>query len=316
LVAGVRRACGRISMAPYAVPGSKTLGENISAEFEKGFGAVVMENHGVCIGTDNLFDAFKTFETLESLARLEMNARKLGVPNSLGEADINLTATRDHLTLDEFVPARHSSEECAARRDMVKLIQRSYRQHLFGSTQGTFSVRLSDGSLLITPFGMDRAYMEEADLVLVRQGMREAGKAPSRSVRLHMKIYERRSEINAVIGAHPPHAMAFAVTDAAFDPRTIPESYILLRQPQKVPFRDLYLSGDAVADMFSERTPLLICENNQILAAGSSLLNAFDRLEVCEATAHSILAAREVGELVRMSGEEIRDIDKAFHLEG
>ena len=108
--------------------------------------------------------------------------------------------------------------------------------------------------------------------------------------------------------------MAFAVTDEPLDPRTIPESYINLRHIKKVPFAELYLKPETVADMFSEKTPVLICENNQILATGSSLLNAFDRLEVTEATAHSILAARDLGDLVHISDSEIEEINKAFHL--
>lgn len=314
LLSNARRTCGTIAMAAYAVPGSKLLGDNIAEEFEKGFHVVVMENHGVVIGADNLFDAFKKFETLESLARLEVFARKLGEPKSLQESEINLTATRDHLTMDDFVPNRHTSLECAARRDMINLIHRSYRQNLFGSTQGTYSVRLSDDSFLITPYGVDRAYMDESDLVLIKRGMKEQGKVPSRSVKLHQLIYEKNPDIRSVLGANPPHAMAFAVTDEPFDPRTIPESYILLRHIQKIPFSAIFLKPEMVAGLFSEKTPVLICENNSILATGNSLLNAFDRLEVTEATAHSIISAREIGKLVHISDKEVEDINVAFHL--
>ncbi len=314
LVANARLTCGALSMAPYAVPGSAKLGGNISAEFEKGFNVVMLENHGVVIGSDSLFDAFMKFETLEATANLELIARKLGRLRSLTEADIGLTATRDHRVMDDFSPNSHSSEECAARRDMITLIHRSYRQKLFGSTQGTYSVRLSDDSFLITPYGLDRAYMEEADLVLVKRGMKEQGKAPSRSIRLHQLIYETHPEIRSVLGAEPPHAMAFAVTDEPLDPRTIPESYIMLRNVQKASFRSIYLEPEAVAEMFSAKTPVIICENNQILATGSSLLNAFDRLEVTEATAHSILSARDIGNLAHISDEQVREINEAFHL--
>lgn len=314
LVANARLTCGALTMAPYALPGSSKLGENISAEFEKGFGVVLLENHGVVIGSDSLFDAFMKFETLESTAGLELIARKLGSLKSLQESEVNLTGTRDHVKMDDFVPNYHSSEECAARRDMITLIHRSYRQKLFGSTQGTYSVRLSDDSFLITPYGLDRAYMEEADLVLIKRGMKEQGKVPSRSVRLHQLVYDRNPGIRSILGAEPPHAMAFAITGEPLDPRTIPESYIMLRNVQKVPFSSLYLKQEAVAGMFSERTPVLICENNQILVTGNSLLNAFDRLEVTEATAHSILSARDIGSLVHISDAEVGDINEAFHL--
>lgn len=314
IVANSYQTLGKITMAPYAVPGSQELGDNIAAEFERGFDIVVMENHGVVIGAEDLFKAFMMFETLETTANLEINARKLGTPKSLQESEINLAATRDHMTMDDFTPNKSSSEECAARRDMITLIRRSYRQKLFGSTQGTYSVRLSDGSFIITPYGVDRAYMEESDLVLIKNGMKEHGKIPSRSVMLHRKIYEMFPEIRSVLGANPPHAMAFAITDTLFDPRTIPESYIMLRQIQKVSFSAIYLKQDEVAGMFSAKTPVLICENNQILATGNSLLSAFDRLEVTEATAQSIIAAQNIGALVHISDAEVEDINVAFKL--
>jgi L-fuculose-phosphate aldolase len=211
LIANACRTLGKITMAPYAVPGSQELGDNIAAEFEKGYNIVVMENHGVVIGAEDLFQAFMKFETLEATASIEINARKLGELTSLRESEINLTLTRDHTVLDEFIPNRHSSEECAARRDMITLIRRSYRQKLFVSTQGTYSVRLSDGSFIITPFGRDRAYMQESDLVLIKNGMKEQGKIPSRSVMLHKKIYDKHPEINSILGANPPYAMGARV---------------------------------------------------------------------------------------------------------
>ncbi|MFR7745536.1 MAG: class II aldolase/adducin family protein [Acutalibacteraceae bacterium] len=107
---------------------------------------------------------------------------------------------------------------------MITLIHRSYKMGLFTATHGTYSVRLSDGSFLITPFGFDRAYLEEDDLVRVKGGMKELGKTPSRAVLLHQKIYEQHPDVGAILLAHPVHAMAFAVTDAAFDARTIPKA--------------------------------------------------------------------------------------------
>jgi L-fuculose-phosphate aldolase len=314
LIANAYRTLGNITLAPYAVPGSQELGDNIAAEFEKGFDIVVMENHGVVIGAEDLFQAFKSFETLESAANIEIYARKLGTPRRIAEHELSLTATRDHLDMDEFVPHKHSSEECEARRDMVKLIHRSYRQGLFGSTQGNYSVRLSDGSFLITPFGIDRAYMDESDLVLIKNNMKEQGKSPSRIVKLHQKIYDTHPDIHSVLAANPPHAMAFAITDVAFDPRTIPESYIMLRNIQRVSLNAIYQNMGEITAMLSSKTPVIICENNQILATGSSLLNAFDRLEVTEATAHSIIDARDIGPLVHIDDDEVAEIDRVFAL--
>ncbi|MCD8499542.1 MAG: hypothetical protein LRY35_06540 [Clostridiales bacterium] len=109
--------------------------------------------------------------------------------------------------------------------------------------------------------------------------------------------------------------MAFAVTDADFDPRTIPESYILLRQIAKVPFGVSFMDPGLVARALSNKTPAIICENDCVIVTGSSLLNAFDRLEVAEFTAKSILASTAIGAIVHISDREIHDINVAFKLE-
>ena len=224
LVPSVRKICKDVQIATYAVPGSEQLGDNIGQCFANGCDIVLLENHGVCIGAKDMFTAFQKFETLEYSANLEILANRIGKIHSLPDEAYLITETRDHTKMDDFIPNSHSSEELAARRDMITLIHRSYRQGLFTATHGTYSVRLSDGSFLITPFGMDRAYLAEDDLVRVKAGMKELGKTPSRAVMLHQKIYDMHPEIRAILLAHPVHAMAFAVTDTKFDARTIPES--------------------------------------------------------------------------------------------
>lgn len=314
LIPNIKLMCGEITMARYEVPGSEELGSNIAEEFAKGFSTVVMENHGVVLGSKNLFKTFKAFETLEYCARLQVNALRLGPVKPLSEKDIEISRQKNHAQLFEFTAAEHSSEEKLLRRDMVKLIHRSYEQRLFTSSQGTYSARLSDGSFIITPFGMDRKYITEEDLVLIKDGKKEAGKFPSRSVNLHMEIYNANPEINSILIAHPPYIMAFAVTDREFDSRTIPESYILLRNVRKVPYGAPFLQPRMTAEMISKTTPVLICENDCVIATGSNLLNAFDRLEVAEYSANALIAAQSAGELIPISESQVEAINSKFGL--
>ncbi|HOP10222.1 MAG TPA: class II aldolase/adducin family protein [Oscillospiraceae bacterium] len=314
LIPSVSKACGRIAMAKYALPGSSELGENIAKEFVDGTDIVLLENHGVCIGAEDLFAAFMKFETLEYSANLEILANKVGKPQSLTPEDIAITDTDYHRVMDDFIPHSHSPEEQAARRDMITLIHRSYQQGLFNATHGTYSVRLSDGSFIITPFGRDRAYLQEEDLVRIKNGMKEQGKIPSRAVRFHEMIYHNNPDINAVLLAHPMHVMAFAVTDAKFDPRTIPESYILLREITKEPYESIFGMPEEASKKFSNRVPALIFQNDSVVVTGGTLLQAFDRLEVAEATAASIIGSKEIGKIVHITEKEIDDLKTAFHL--
>ena len=315
LIPTVRRVCPDVRIATYAVPGSEALGANVGAVFVDGCDIAILENHGVCVGAPDMFTAFQRFETLNYTASLEVLGRKVGNIHELPADAYRMSETNFHTKMDDFIPNSRSSEELAARRDMITLIHRSYQMGLFTATHGTYSVRLADGSFVITPFNYDRAYLEEDDLVRVKAGMKELGKTPSRAVHLHEKIYETHPDIQAILLAHPVHAMAFAVTDAAFDARTIPESYILLRDVKKIPYEEIYTNPDQMAKEFVPSCPAVMVENDCVIVTGGSLLQAFDRLEVMESTAHSIISAQEIGPIVHITDPEIEEIKEAFHLQ-
>ncbi len=315
LVPDLAQVCGKVVMADYDVPGSEQLGRNIAKRFAEGYNTVMMENHGCVIGAKDLFSAFMAFETLDFCGRLQIDAQKLGTLHPLTVEQIERSAARRHPLMDEFIPKYYSSEERAARRDMCKLIHRAYDQRLFTSTQGTFSVRLSDGSFLITPYNKDRKYLEPEDIVHIKGGMCEQGKRPSRSVLLHQKIYETHPEIGSVMLAHAPSIMAFAVTDAEFDSRLIPESYLMLEDVKRVPFMSATDDIAGTAAVFGKGTPVVVVDNECVLVAGQTLLNAFDRLEVLEYSAKALIAARDIGPLVKITQDEVLAIRKAFHMD-
>jgi L-fuculose-phosphate aldolase len=274
-----------------------------------------MENHGIVVGALNLFQAFMAFETLDFCARLEVAAHRIGALRPLTAELVTLTARKRQPELAHFVPGPVSSLERAARREMCELIHRAYDQQLISSTQGTFSQRLDSNNFVITPYGADRKYLEPGDLVRIEAGHAEAGKTPSRSVSLHRRIYELHPDIQAVIIAHPPSAMVFAVTDAVFDSRTIPESYILLRSILRLPYGTNFTDLERTASAFSGKVPIVILENDCLMVTGNSLLNAFDRLEVAEYSAKAIIAAQELGQIVAINDQQVDELIEAFKLE-
>jgi len=320
LLPQVEKLCGNISIEPYAIPGSIQLGKNISAEFKKGYDVVVMENHGVCIGAPDIFTAYRIFETLEYFCRIELNAMNLGklTPPTAEEKKLfvkeaklfEASCKKPSLVLKE---RKQTSEEKAVRRDLITFVKRCYEQKLFSATQGTFSARLSSGGFVITPYGKDRAYLEERDLVFVNnKGKAEEGKTPDTKAALFAKIYATHDDVQSITAALPPYAMGFAVSDAVFDPRTIPESYINLLDTKTISLKELYTDTDKVAATFTKRTPAILIKNDSIVTVGKNMTNAYDRLEVAEFTANSILATKTLGKLVNMSSAEIDEIDKAF----
>lgn len=306
-----RHVCGEAGFAPYQLPGSEALGQSIAGVFERGPNCVILENHGVITAGESLAEAFWRFETLEFTARTVIRASRLGPVRYLESNQLAL-AEQGARGLPEFKPAPPSSGEKELRRTLSDFVLRAYRQRLFISTQGSFSARLDQESFLTTPYRVDRGAVEAADLVLVRRGRAAAGTRPSRAAAVHGEIYERHPEIGAVINAYPVNATAFSVTGAPLDSRTIPESFVVLRTVGRAPFGVQFEAPDTVANLISLERPVLLLENDGVLVAGRSALEAFDRLEVLESTAEAIIDSAALGELSPMPEEAIEELERVF----
>ena len=308
------QVCGKVGIAKYEVPGSDALANRIVEEIKKGLNVVIMENHGVITCADNLFEAFKRFETLNFAASIGITSSIIGKPVALTKEQLKIYGTKGQNMLGEFIPKDYSSDERRLRKEMCALIHRAYDQNLFTSTQGTFSVRIDENTFLITPFDVDRKYIEPEDIVRIEHNWREAGKIPSRSVELHKLIYDEHPEINAITVAQPKHIMAFGATHAPIDSRTIPESYIAMRDIAVLPFGTNITSPEKISKSIGPHSPVVLIENDSVISTGNTLINAFDRLEVAEFTANTIIHAKMIGDIVMISDKEVEDINKAFNL--
>jgi L-fuculose-phosphate aldolase len=305
-----RHICGRAGFAPYALPGSAALGRNIAATFAQGFHAVVLENHGVVTAGPSLQNAFERFETLEFTAKTVIKASMLGPVRYLTD-DEAVHPRPPTLARAGSAPVATSAEK-ELRRQLAEFVRRSYQQRLMISSQGAFSVRLDAESFLITPHRVDRSTLDVADVVVVRRGVAAGQRMPSSSARGHQAIYERHASIHAIVNAYPVNATAFSVSAAPFDSRTIPESYLFLRDVRRVPFGLRYRDPAALAELTSPRDPILILDNDGVQVCGTNILDAFDRLEVLESTAEAMINSRPIGSMTPMSQQAIDELVAAF----
>ncbi|MFN2284147.1 MAG: class II aldolase/adducin family protein [Anaerolineae bacterium] len=303
--------CGEVGYAPYRLPGSMELGTVIADTFAQGFDVVLLENHGVVTGAESLLTAFQRFETLDFCARTLIHAQKLGKVRSLTEEEIEMSRKRGK-RLSTFKPVYHTSVERELRRKIVNVVHRAYDHHLMTSTGGTVSARVDENSFLITPTGVDRLYLDIDDVVLVRDGQRERRKKPSRATRLHQTIYETHPAIGAVITAQSPGATAYSITGQSFDTRTIPESYIVLRDIPFVPYGEQLGSGKKIAKRLSAEVPVLLLQNDAILTTGATLTQAFDRLEVADFSARAVIDTLAIGKLVPIGEDEVKELVAKF----
>jgi len=180
------------------------------------------------------------------------------------------------------------------------------------SSYGTVSVRWYDNNFLITPRNVPRLEIRNEDIVQIRNGKREPGKLPSRALNLIQQIYIENPDVNSVILTQSPNIMAFGVSDAKLDVRTIPESWIFLQDLPIVPFGKQFAGNDTIPKMISKNVPSVIIQNDSIIVTGNQLLQTFDRLEVAEFSAKSLIMSKSIGNLVPINERQIEDLREKF----
>src|SRR5512133_477395 len=312
IISQARYICGPIGYAAYELPGSMMLGEKIAAEFNKGYKAIIMENHGTVVGGSDLMDAFQRFETLEFCARTILFGKTIGEPRYLSNEQIEEFEAQVPGLLPVLTEVEHPSDEREKRTEICRIVHRACDQGMMISSYGTVSVRWRGDDFLITPRDVPRWDLQLADIVQISNGKREPGRIPSRATWLHQEIYRRNPDINSIILTQPPYLMAFSVTSSELDVRTIPESWIFLQDIPILPYGSHFKGRNEIPDMLSENTPAILVENDSVIITGDKLLHTFDRLEVAEFSAKSLVLAKPIGNLIPINKSQVDDLRRVF----
>ncbi len=307
LIPGCSEICGKVAFSKYDIPGSKTLGDIIAAEFAKGADCVMMENHGAVVCGESVEQAFARFETLDYIARIQIQMAGMKAPLK-AEGECKAAAW------ETFTQTYASPYECELRDSIVKFASRLYRQRLVFTGNLVLSAQIGKDDFLVTPAGFDPLALRIEDVVRVADGKCEAGKTPACLAALCREIYSKYDWAHAVIMTRSPNAMAFACTGTELDSRTIPESYIQLRDIPVVKCKDFMENPLSVAEKLSPATPVVIIENCGVVTVGKHLTEAFDRLEVADFTANCIRLAARIGDFKPITEQQVQDIVNAFNL--
>ena len=90
---------------------------------------------------------------------------------------------------------------------------------------------------------------------------------------------------------------------------------MFLRDVADVPYGIQYRNDGQIAEHVSSKKPVAILENDGVLVTGNAVLDAFDHLEVLEATVEAVINSRAVGDVSWLLSETITELRKVFNLE-
>jgi len=195
------------------------------------------------------------------------------------------------------------------RRELVRYARRTYERGYVAATDGNLSARLGAGRVLVTPSGCCLGEVEVASLVVVDLGGRPlSGRSkPTSELALHLKVYERRADVQAVVHAHPVYVNAFSFAGIEVDACAIPEAVVSLgRAPLTKYATPSSPEGAAVIQGLIEQHDALVLQRHGSLTVGRDIREAYMRLEKLEHAAHVSLLARQLGGVRPLSADELR----------
>lgn len=175
-----------------------------------------------------------------------------------------------------------------ASERLVRMMKRIYDADMTTTSGGNLSIRDEDGSIWITPAGIDKGTLTPEDVVHVLADGTVIGKhRPSSEYPFHKHMYEVRPDFGGIVHAHPAGLVGFSLS------RVLPKTD-WVKKPEEIcgtmrmaPY-DLPGStelGDKVAGEFVEGTYCVMLENHGVVCGGATLEEAFLRFETAELNA-------------------------------
>ncbi len=201
----------------------------------------------------------------------------------------------------------------AIKEQICDICHKMWQLGWVAANDGNVSARLPNGRIIATPTGISKSFITPDKLVLLdSQGnILEAGEGyrPSSEIKMHLRCYDRRPDVQSVIHAHPPGATGFAVAHKAMDMYNMIEDVAVMGAVPLTPYGTPSTSEvpDAIEPYLEEHDVMLL-ENHGALAVGSDVLTAFYRMESLELWAKITINAVILGGSYDISRENIQKL--------
>jgi L-fuculose-phosphate aldolase len=203
------------------------------------------------------------------------------------------------------------------RREVAYYMRRLYKRGLTTTSGGNVSLRLKEG-MLITPSALDKGSIKGKQIGLINFNGENLTPdlKPSIESSMHVEVYNKRRDVNAIVHAHPLFATSFTATSQMINCALIAEARAIIGIPVLAPYALMgtEMLARSVANIaMKDDVNVILLENHGIVCLGKDLLTAFDRLEVFEAAAKMTLITSLIGGQKPLTEERLKEIDKMMH---
>ena len=214
--------------------------------------------------------------------------------------------------------------EMEIKKQICEIGRRIYNRNMVAANDGNISVKLNDNEFLCTPTGVSKGFMTPEFICKVdaKGNVIQANKGfkPSSEIKMHMRVYEKRPDVGAVVHAHPTFATSFAIAGIPLTQPIMPEAVISLGC---VPIAEYGTpSTMEIPDNLEKYLPYfdaVLLENHGALTFSDNLLNAYHKMESVEFYARLLYISTQLGgpkELSEKQVQRLYEIRRQFGMKG
>lgn len=214
--------------------------------------------------------------------------------------------------------------EMQIKQEMCEIGKRVYDRGMVAANDGNFSVKLSDNEFLCTPTGVSKGFMTpeyickvdaEGKVIEANDGFR-----PSSEVKMHIRVYQERPDVNAVVHAHPMYATSFAIAGKGLTQKIMPEAVISLGEVPLTPYGtpSTMEIPEAISPYLQDYDAVLLANHGALSYAGT-LLDAYHKMESLEFYARLLYQSQMLGGPKEFSDEQVErlyEIRRQFNMPG
>ena len=201
------------------------------------------------------------------------------------------------------------------RKELVEYGKRLVDTELTSGTGGNLSYFDSEtGYMAMTPSGLDFYKTKEEDIVILALDgtVIEGNRTPSSEWVMHKRIYETRTDINAIIHGHTIYASVLACLR-----EELPATHYMIavagetvRVADYASFGSKELAENAAKGM-EDRNAVLLA-NHGIIGGSNNLRNAFNVIEEVEYCAKIYVIAKSIGNPIILPEKEMKFMSEKF----
>ena len=197
------------------------------------------------------------------------------------------------------------------KKQICEVGHKLYAKGFVAANDGNISVKVNDNEFYCTPTGVSKGDLTPDMIIRIdATGKKIEGKLnPSSEIKMHLRVYQERPDVRAVVHAHPPVSTAFTVAGVELDQYILPEAVLTIGNvpPGEYGTPSTMEIPDSLMPFIQKHDAFLL-KNHGALTVGNTLQKAQFTMEEVEFNAVICKHARELGGVEEIPCEQLEKL--------